>query len=96
MERPTSALNIRQRYEGHGVAVPPPLDRGFPEAPARPLSAASKSEATAADSAEPRRKKKVPAFVIHVHLREKVVDINAGEGKQRVFWLAVIAVQRCV
>jgi len=91
-ERPSSALQIRQRYEGHGIAVPPPLDRGFPDAPTRPPSAAAQRGEAASEGE--RRKKKVPAFVIHVHLREKVVDINAGEGKQRIFWLAVTAVQR--
>jgi len=41
-------------------------------------------------------RKKQPAYVVHVHLREKVIDVNAGAGNQQVFWLAVNAVQRYV
>lgn len=44
-----------------------------------------------------RRRKKLPPepqLRIHVHLREKTVEINAGTGGQRVFWLGVTGVQR--
>ena len=35
-------------------------------------------------------------MLLHVHLREKVLLIQVAEGKQCVFWLYVLAVQRYV
>lgn len=34
--------------------------------------------------------------MVHVHLREKEIPINVGQGGQCVYWLAVTAVQRYV
>ena len=91
-ERPKSAARIMQQYEGHGVAVPPPLDRGFPKTDARPPSAPT-------GEPEPHRRHRLPQekraqLVVHAHIREKEIDINVGAGGQRVFWLAVTACQR--
>jgi hypothetical protein len=86
VERPCHALHVarlEQKYAGHGIVVQPVLQRGFIGAQERPESAASRS---------PQRK--ASRMVIHVHLRERVLSIQCGEGKQRVFWLAVNAVQR--
>ena len=33
-------------------------------------------------------------FVIHVHLREKILSVNVGEGSQCIYWLGITAVQR--
>ena len=99
--RPISAAGIRQEFEGHGVAVPPELVRGYMDGPIRPASAApaSREEAAAASSAagrSRRSRKPVKRLLIHVHLREKVLPISAGEGKQCVYWLGIQGVQRYV
>ena len=88
--RPASASRIKQHYEGHGVVIPPPLHRGFPTATARPPSAPAEPE----QRTRARQQTKRPQLVVHVHLREKVIDINIGYGSQRVYWLALTACQR--
>ena len=103
--RPISAAGIRQEFEGHGVAVPPTLVRGYMDGPTRPASAApaSRGEQEGAGAAAPataarsrRSRKPARRLLIHVHLREKVLPISAGEGKQCVFWLGIQGVQRYV
>ena len=107
-ERPSSSHRIRQTYTGHGVAVPPPLDLGFAEGVPRPPSApagppppdeAAASALAAAVAPSGRKSKKKPPpkrLLLRVHLREKVLPIQVAEGKQCVFWLGVLAVQRYV
>jgi len=72
---------LEQDYAGHGIVVQPVLQRGFIGVSERPAAPPS-------DSGSAQR------MVIHVHLREKVMPIQCGEGKQRVFWLAITTVQR--
>ena len=53
---------------------------------------------TASDGSR-RRRKKLPAEArmrIHVHLREKTMEVNVGTGGQCIFWLGVTGVQRYV
>ncbi len=99
-KRPISAAGIRQEFEGHGIAVLPALERGYIDGPARPATAPRDTEpggsSTTPDSGQRRRKKRepVPRLIIHVHLREKTMAVNAGSGAQCVFWLGVTGVQR--
>lgn len=89
--RPCHALHVarlEQQYAGYGIVVQPVLQRGFVGAQERPASAAAIT--TPVKSPERRAK----GMVIHAHLREHVLPIQCGEGNQRVFWLAVNAVQR--
>jgi len=91
--RPASASRIRQHYEHHGTIVPPPLDRGFPTGTVRPMSAQ-----TADEEVVKRRHRHVatkrPQLVVHVHLREKTIDINVGPGTQKALRPALTACQR--
>ena len=108
-KRPISAAGIRQDFEGHGIAVLPVLERGYIDGPLRPRSAAralpedrdggsSSATGAAASDGSRRRRKKQPAEAmrIHVHLREKTMEVNAGTGGQCIYWLAVTGVQRYV
>ena len=108
-KRPISAAGIRQDFEGHGIAVLPVLERGYIDGPLRPRSAAralpegrdggssSATGAVASDGSRRRRKKQpAEAMRIHVHLREKTMEVNAGTGGQCIYWLAVTGVQRYV
>ena len=109
-KRPISAAGIRQDFEGHGIAVLPELERGYINGPLRPMSAAralpegrdggsSSATGAAASDGSRRRRKKQPAEArmrIHVHLREKTMEVNAGTGGQCIFWLGVTGVQRYV
>ena len=88
--RPASASRIRQNYTGHSLHIPRPLDRGFPAATLRPLSAPCADEPSRKHREQARR----PQLVLHVHLRENVIDINIGQGTQRVYWLGITACQR--
>ena len=109
-KRPISAAGIRQDFEGHGIAVLPELERGYINGPLRPMSAAralpegrdggsSSATGAAASDGSRRRRKKQPAEArmrIHVHLREKTMEVNAGTGGQCIYWLGVTGVQRYV
>ena len=107
-KRPISAAGIRQDFEGHGIAVLPVLERGYIDGPLRPRSAAraledrdggsSSATGAAASDGSRRRRKKQPAEAmrIHVHLREKTMEVNVGTGGQCIYWLAVTGVQRYV
>jgi hypothetical protein len=109
-KRPISAAGIRQDFEGHGIAVLPELERGYINGPLRPMSAAralpegrdggsSSATGAAASDGSRRRRKKQPAEArmrIHVHLREKTMEVNAGTGAQCIYWLGVTGVQRYV
>jgi len=63
--------------------------------PSRPQSAAV-GQGIATMEAKNRRRKKGSAFILHVHVRDKIMSINVGEGNQVVYWLGVTAVQRYV
>ena len=102
-KRPTSAASIRQDFAGHGIAMLPGIQRGYVDGPRRPMSAPRAPEGRDRGShgsegdGNRRRRKKLPPeppLRIHVHLREKTVEINAGTGGQPVFWLGVTGVQR--
>ena len=109
-KRPISAAGIRQDFEGHGIAVLPELERGYINGPLRPMSAAralpegrdggsSSATGAAASDGSRRRRKKQPAEArmrIHVHLREKTMEVNVGTGGQCIYWLGVTGVQRYV
>eukprot|EP00965_Chrysotila_dentata_P012246 402305-Pleurochrysis_carterae.AAC.1 len=90
---PVSPAVIKQSYEGHGVAIPPPLDQGFPATSLRPKTEVKKD---ASSSRRKRSQQRPKVLLIHVHLRDKVMPISVGEGKQCIYWLAVNAVQRYV
>jgi len=89
VDQPSHKLTLarlEQDFHGHGLAVQPALQRGFRSAAQRPPAEAAASEVAAA--------RRHPTMVVHVHLREKVMEVQCGEGSQRVFWLAVTATQR--
>lgn len=98
--RPSSAApRLIQDFEGHGVVIPQPLDRGFlpmpKRAPSRPQSAPVEPPA-AAEARGRRRRKGGAVFVINAHVRDKIISINVGEGNQVIYWLGLTAVQRYV
>ena len=103
--RPASAApKIIQDFEGHGAVVPQPLDRGFvamasrppSRPPSRPQSASAIGAPPAAEPEPRRRRKNAKAFLVHAHVRDKILSINVGEGNQVIYWLGVTAVQRYV
>ena len=93
-----------QDFEGHGCIIPQPLERGFvpsaPRLPSRPTTAASESGEASSQQGSPSkrsgRRKKAAAFIVHVHLRDKILSVNVGEGAQCIYWLGLTAVQRYV
>ena len=88
--RPSSAEpRLRQDFEGHGVEAPQPFNRGFVRLPPRPTTAATERPSSAADDGKRgrRRRDPKPAFMVHVHVRDKVLSVNVGDGGQAMYWL---------
>lgn len=84
---------LAQSYEGHGFVVPPQGD--FPGPPRSSVDPAAASEAEGGGRSldetlgEPHGR-----ITVHAHLRERVIPIYTGSGRQQVFWLATVATQR--
>ena len=95
--RPASAAAlINQEWEGHGLNAQPPVDRGYRLDSQRPPSSVPGPRGDAGDDAKGKGKKKEEksSLIINVHVREKIIPVNAGAGNQRVYWLGATAVTR--
>ena len=73
----------------------PPVDRG-PGSTAASASSVPGPRGDAGDDAKGKGKKKEEksSLIINVHVREKIIPVNAGAGNQRVYWLGATAVTR--
>ncbi len=101
---PTAEPEIRQEFEGHGLAVATPHNRGFERGRERPASAATLARKKGerpmpaerpSGSRKDKDKEPPPQPIkLHVHVRDKVVQVNAGQGLQCIYWLGLSAVNR--
>jgi hypothetical protein len=100
--RPSSAAStLAQLYEGHGLSAQTPCDRGYRLDSSRPPSAFGERSGKDIPDEQASTKKKgtkkverASALRVHVHIREKVITVNAGAGKQLIYWLGATAVHR--
>lgn len=93
--RPTSAVaRLNQEYEGHGLLAQSPCDRGYHLNSTRPASSVGEKNAYGAEAQGKGKIGEQTCIRIHVHVREKVMTINAGAGTQCVYWLGATAVHR--
>ena len=93
--RPSSAVpRINQEYEGHGLVAQSPCDRGYRLNSSRPASAVGEKKPNGAEVKGKGKMEERTCIRIHVHVREKVMTINAGAGTQCVYWLGATAVHR--